>query len=241
MAVTDIIAMVSLIFGALASIAGGVFTLIQWKKSQKIRRSEYIESITKRLYLNPNIAKAMYLVDYRQDWYDENFHGGSDTEMIIDALFSHLNYICYLHSKKLISDDEFSFMQYDVERACKNKSSQRYLKFLYHFSKTNNTTCSFNELITYMKTKVFDAHERQKFEIKDELEFAAQEKAFLCKNQSFYPEKPNSFHEKPGSYSYKDKSDRYVNCDDCENEHGCCKECKYYRFYENDRKRHSQY
>ena len=116
---------ISLVFVAV----GGIFIYLQWHKSLKTRRAEFINQILEKLRFDEDLPKSMYIIDYNQGWYDGSFHT-SDLEISIDKLFSYVDYICYL-------------------KATRNISSTNYLWNLYHFSMKNETTCSFQYLIDY--------------------------------------------------------------------------------------------
>ena len=137
---------------------GGVFALIQWHNSTQLKRSEFINQIIEKLRFNSEIVKAMYIIDYDQTWYDENFHGGSEKELVIDKLLSYLSYICYLINGNHLTKNESSILEYELIRTCESWSTQAYLYNLYHFSKKRKSTCSFQYLIDYgLKLKIFPA------------------------------------------------------------------------------------
>lgn len=135
-----------------------VFSLIQWIKANKIKRSEFLESIVKRLREDNRISKVMYMVEYQKGWYDGNFHNGGSNEKNVDVFLSFLNYIAYLRKHKIITDNEFRIVSYEMKRACKSEDVKHYLWNIYHFSIASKASCSFQELIDYgMETKDFDA------------------------------------------------------------------------------------
>lgn len=142
--VENLLSIISLIFIAI----GGFFVYWQWCKSLKTKRAEFINQILEKLRFDQNLPKTMYIVDYNQNWYGNSFHG-SEQEVSIDKLFSYVDYICYLKSTGNISTTEFKIFQYEINRICVSISSKRYLWNLYHFSKKNMTTCSFQYLIDY--------------------------------------------------------------------------------------------
>jgi hypothetical protein len=136
---------ISLVFAAI----GGGFIYWQWKRSVKIKRAEFINQILDKLRFDKDLTAVMYVVDYKQDWYNnESFHD-SEFECSIDKLFSYIDYICYLQTTRNISNTEFKIFQYEIHRICISDSSRAYLWNLYHFSKKNNTACSFQYLIDY--------------------------------------------------------------------------------------------
>tara|TARA_R110002012_G_scaffold263456_1_gene446318 strand:+ start:159217 stop:159747 length:531 start_codon:yes stop_codon:yes gene_type:complete len=135
---------ISLVFVAV----GGIFIYLQWHKSLKTRRAEFINQILEKLRFDEDLPKSMYIIDYNQGWYDGSFHT-SDLEISIDKLFSYVDYICYLKATRNISSTEFKIFQYEIKRICVSDSTKNYLWNLYHFSMKNETTCSFQYLIDY--------------------------------------------------------------------------------------------
>jgi len=130
-------------------VLGGVFAYMQWRKSIKLKCSEFINQIIEKLRFDKEMVKAIYLIDYNQDWYNENFHGGGDNEFLVDRLLSYLSYICYLIKSGNITKAEVQILDYELRRACECWSVQAYLWNLYWWSKSRNSICSFQYLIDY--------------------------------------------------------------------------------------------
>lgn len=152
---------ISLIFVAI----GGIFIFLQWKKSIKNRRAEFIYQILEKLRFDNNLTTTMYIIDYNQDWYNNQFHN-SDLEKSIDTLFSYLDYICYLKTTRNISKTEFNIFKYEIHRVCISNSSSKYLWNLFHFAKKNKTTCSFQYLIDYgIYNKLFPIDFKTNYEL----------------------------------------------------------------------------
>lgn len=141
------IGIVSLVFTAI----GGIFIYIQWQKSIKTKRAEFIYQILDKLRFDDELSEATYILDYNEyDWYNDSFHnGGNNMEHKIDKLFCYIDYICYLRSTKNISKTEFKIFEYEVHRICLGHSAQAYLWNLYHFALKNKTCCSFQNIIDY--------------------------------------------------------------------------------------------
>lgn len=165
MTTNEILILVSIIVTIITGIIGFGFTIYQIKKSNKVKHAEFVSDLLKSIRLNERIILATYLIDYNEDWYNYSFHGGSETEKNIDALFSQLDYICYLHKELLLDDKDFSIFKYELNRVCKNSQCQSYLWNLYHWSKND---CAYNNLIEYMR-KQFNKTEFEKFESKEKL------------------------------------------------------------------------
>jgi len=135
------------------AVLGGFFAYIQWRKSINLKCSEFINQIIEKLRFDKDMAKALYLIDYKENWYNENFHGGNDQEFLIDKLLSYLSYICYLIKSKNITRKEIKILDYELHRACECLSVQAYLWNLYWWSKQKNSVCSFQYLIDYGLTQ----------------------------------------------------------------------------------------
>lgn len=154
--------MVATILGLLIASITSVVGLMQWNKSNMIRKAEFLKQIIDKLRFDENMTKIMYKIDYSHNWYDKSFHN-SDEEKEYDKFFAYLNYVCYLRTTKIISEKEFNILKYEINRVCLDNGVQSYLWNLYHFSKKNNVKSSFNELIEYaIKEKIFGINFRNK-------------------------------------------------------------------------------
>ena len=146
----------------IALAVGGVFALIQWNKSVKLRRAEFINQIIEKLRFDKNMASTMYLIDYDEEWYTEEFHDSEEMQFAIDKMFSYLSYICYLIDIRHITKKESSILGYELRRACESYQVQAYLYNLYHFSQNRYSRrkkdpCSFQYLIDYgLKEAIID-------------------------------------------------------------------------------------
>ena len=131
------------------AVLGAFFAYVQWRKSIKLRCSEFINQILEKLRFDKDMAQALYMIDYKENWYDEKFHGGSNEEFLIDKLLSYLSYICYLIETNNITKKEFQILEYELRRCCECRSVQAYLWNLHWWSKSRNSICSFQYLIDY--------------------------------------------------------------------------------------------
>ena len=142
------------IFGTIITvfsvIIGGLFALIKWNESNKIRKAEFFNEIIVKLRFDKDMVMTRYKIAYGRPWYTSKFHTGiTDTEYSIDKLLSYLSYICYLKETKNINDKEFLVLQYEIARTCASRQVMAYLWNLYHFSKSKGLKCSFEHLIMF--------------------------------------------------------------------------------------------
>ena len=122
---------------------------MQWKKTVDLQRAKFIEQIIEKLRFDKDMSKALYIVEYTQNWYDDKFHGGSEKEFLIDKLLSYLTYICYLLETKHISKSETKILVYELSRVFASYSIRAYLWNLYCFTTKHETICTFQYLIDY--------------------------------------------------------------------------------------------
>ena len=118
---------------------------------------KYINELTEKIRTDKYIKDVIYMFDYNYKWYTEQFHGSGKLELKVDKTLSYFSYICYLREQKIISDKEFNFFKYEINRILRNSQVQDYFYNLYHFSNKNNTPITFLYLFKYgEKIKIFD-------------------------------------------------------------------------------------
>lgn len=133
-------------------IIGGIFSLIQWRKTVKQRKSEFIYELISKIRIDENIVNTLVRIDYGEKWY-ENFHDNKKLEFEVDKTFAYFSYICYLKKCKLIDEQEFYFFEYHLTRIFQDEQSIAYLYNIYHFAKKIGTNSAHYYLIEYGKEK----------------------------------------------------------------------------------------
>lgn len=122
-----------------------------------MKRASYINELTDKIRSDPLISDAIYLLDYGKIWYSESFHSSGELELKMDRTLSYFSYICYLKKQKIISDKEFKFFKYEIERILGNQQVQDYFYNLYHFSQKLKVPLTFEYLFEYgEKNNFFD-------------------------------------------------------------------------------------
>ena len=147
----EILTLISIIVTFSIGTIGFIFTICQIVKSNKVKQAEFIAELLKNIRQNERIIRASYLIDYSKDWYNKKFHSGSEYEKCIDALFSQLDFVCYLYFDSLLSEKDFTIFKYELKRVCNNNQCRSYLWNLYHWS---NKECSYGNLIQFLKTQL---------------------------------------------------------------------------------------
>lgn len=163
-----ILANILTLFQFVLAVAGGGFGLFQWRKSNELQRSKFINEILDRLRLEQDMAEALYLIESDKIWYDDNFHTGGHTEFIVDKLLAYLAYICYLRETKNITDKEMCIVDYVLYRVCESTETQKYLKHLFEYAKEKGIECTFQYIINYgLEHNIFNGIESIEGDIGD--------------------------------------------------------------------------
>ena len=144
MSLNEIIACVTMI----VAIIGFVFSCYQWRQKVQSERAEKLLHLIKLLRNDMQQLSVLYTIDYGEQWYDCSFHN-SEKEAEVDRFLSFYEYILYLRSNHTISEREFCFFEYDITRIVGNPDIQAYLFNLYHFSRHNNATFSYQNILDY--------------------------------------------------------------------------------------------
>lgn len=145
------------------SITGGIFALLQWKKSNDYKRAELVKELITKIRDDEDIAFIMDCLDWQKDLsYDGIFHYNSqsndnkkeildDVQVFIkvDKTLSHFSYICYLYERKIIKNKDILQFNYNLRRIMDNTQIANYLYSLYHWSNSLGVDCSFVYLIKY--------------------------------------------------------------------------------------------
>ncbi len=134
-------------------IIGGIFALIQWIKSNKYKRAEFINTLVTTLRNDSEISSIVYMFDYNSKWYSREFHYTENKiEHAVDKTLAYFSYICYLRNNKIISKKDFIFFEYEIKRIATNYSVQAYFYNLFHFAEKNNCEPTFKYLFDYCYT-----------------------------------------------------------------------------------------
>ena len=117
-------------------LVGFILSLIEYRRSNKIKRSSYLEPLFDKLMLDKDIAETIYMLQYGEFKYSENFHN-SDKERKLDKTLQYFSYLCYLKDKRIISSEEFSFFEIQISQALRDKKLIYYLYNLCIVSEQN--------------------------------------------------------------------------------------------------------
>lgn len=167
MVTQEILSLCTLIATIVIGITGFACTIYQVIRANKVKKAEFVSKLLENIRLNKKVNSAIYIIDYSEEWYNEFFANSEDLEESIDALFSQIDFICYLYKNVLLTKKEFNIFKYEVQRICNSYQCRCYLWNLYHWSKVNRVDCSFCNLIDYLKS-TFDSNQLFRFESQKE-------------------------------------------------------------------------
>lgn len=143
------------VFSLFLAVISGIFACYKWRCDVTLKRASYINELTEKIRTDPLIRDTLYLLDYGRPWYSSDFHNSGSPELKMDKTLSYFSYICYLIDQNIISDKEFKFFKYEIERILDNQELQDYLYNLYHFSNSINVPITFYYLFEYGKEHNF--------------------------------------------------------------------------------------
>lgn len=135
-----------LTFGA--TVLGGLFALIKWRKDVSVKRLEELQKLLLSIRQDDDMKLAIYkLDDYSEKWFNENFPDSKDV-IPIDKLLFHFCSILYL-KKDFIGENEFRSLSFEFENVLLNPQVQDYLYNLQMYSKEKKINNPFEVLIKY--------------------------------------------------------------------------------------------
>ena len=151
------------------TIVGGLFVFYQWQHNNRLKRADYINKLTEKIRTDEMIKETIYMFEYDENWYSEEFYSSGDLEIKVDKTLSYFSYICYLKSRGIITKKELCFFQYELDSIFRNHQVQDYLYNLYHYSNGLGIAMTFKYLFDYgKKEKIFIEEMYDKESYKDE-------------------------------------------------------------------------
>lgn len=121
------------IVAALAALGGLVFVGLEYRRSNKIKRADFIENLINRMRGDTDIREILYVFQYNSFVYNSGFHKNAELERKVDKALLYLSYICYLRKRRVITNKEFTFFEIEISQTLRNRGVIDYLFNLYHF------------------------------------------------------------------------------------------------------------
>ena len=149
---------VSLFLGIISSTAviiSAIVAFVQWKKTKRFHKIEYIQNLRSKMYDDKDVAEVLYRFDYDLPWYSASFHCEKHPQIEVDKTLSLLEYACYLLNKKLLDEEDMFQIKYDIDRAIGNYQVQDYLYNLFHWTRNCGTQIPFSNFLQYGRDNGF--------------------------------------------------------------------------------------
>lgn len=118
---------------ALVACGGLVFVGLEYRRSNKVKRADFIENLIKQMRGDPDIRGILYIFQYNGFVYDSGFHDDAELQRKVDKALLYLSYICYLNNRRVITNNEFAFFEIEISQTLRNEGVIDYLFNLYHF------------------------------------------------------------------------------------------------------------
>lgn len=119
--------------GALvAAIVGLTFTFIQIRRGARAQRGAFFKDLYEPFFLDPEMRRVFELMELEQ-WSFEQGFGAEDEkeyrtlEKSIERLLAHLEIICSLYRRGLITVEDMHDFDYNIQRLVKYPGFDEYL------------------------------------------------------------------------------------------------------------------
>ena len=126
---------ITTILGLLASVAiiiSAAFAIFQWKKTKRFNGVKHIQQLRADLYNDNEIIETFYMFERNEQWYTPDFHKTNEVQRKVDKTLSVLEHACFLRMNKYIDKNQFTIIQYQVEKTLSNIQVQAYLHSFKH-------------------------------------------------------------------------------------------------------------
>jgi len=142
---------------------GTIMTYIQMRSTNRIKKAEFTDQVTKRLRFDRDLAKISNEIIHNKVWDEivvrnkcKLYVSGSEERLLFQKFLAYLSYICYLHKKNVINKQEMIFWEYQIKVVCTKTRSRNYLWNAFHLAIEHQTVSSFCYLMDYgIKRKFF--------------------------------------------------------------------------------------
>lgn len=144
--------LISTIATAISTIVAAVALLLalrNYSENSKASHAERMLDLLAKIRKDKDIVEFFKQVDFSEgDWYDDNFHD-SEFEKTVDNALLQFEHIMYLKEQKLLTEDEFSKYQYEIDKIVDDKDVQKYFFNLYHYCDRVKLPFKFEKLMKY--------------------------------------------------------------------------------------------
>lgn len=142
------------------SALGGMFALVQWKKSNDYKRAELVNELINIIRDNKTNSAVLDMIEWAELVYDSKFKTkntrgieGCDSSdqltVMVDGVMAHFNYICYLKRLHIFKRKDMAVFDYEIKRLFDNNQVCNYLYSLFLWATSRGVMCSFKHLIRF--------------------------------------------------------------------------------------------
>ncbi|MCQ2104325.1 MAG: hypothetical protein MJZ26_00895 [Fibrobacter sp.] len=154
---------VAQICGVVIAFVGALITWNVWRNDKREKNIAAVYEMFKNIRLVDKVKEFMYVLDYGEHWYDENFHKRNKKldegrvciveEHTVDSYLSVLNFSAYMLHAKAFDEEQLELFDYEFRRTLVNSELQNYLYNIWHFSTQHQMICPFADLVNYAREK----------------------------------------------------------------------------------------
>lgn len=130
-----------------------IIFLFQKKRSNKLCRAEFIQSLIDKIRTDHEIQEFLYKISANEEWFDKKFYDTDLPGKVYNTLIF-FNYICYLADTKVLPEREYVIFVSMFETMACNRSFQNYMFNLYHSKSTKKEEFPFFYLLDQCAEKM---------------------------------------------------------------------------------------
>ena len=154
METTTIISNIATAVSAVIAAVALLLTFLKYREKTKAEHAERMFNLLKQTRENPNTAAFFKMIDYSENegWYNKEFPG-SEFEQMVDNALLQFEHILYLKEQNLLTEEEFSPYQYEINNIVNNQDVQNYFFNLYHYCQRAKLSFKYDKLLKYGTVK----------------------------------------------------------------------------------------
>ena len=116
----------------LAAVVGLLFTADQIRRNTRAQRGTFYKQLYETFFLNEGMFTVFDLMERGQWSFDEHFGAKDDGESYrrsraLEQLLAHLEVICFLYRRRLITFEDLQEFEYNIQRLVKYEGFFGYL------------------------------------------------------------------------------------------------------------------
>ena len=144
--------LISTIATAISTVVAAVALLLALRKYHERVKAEHADrmfDLLMRIRKDSDTVEFFRKIDFSEgDWYGDSFTN-SEFEKTVDNALLQFEHIMYLKEQVLLTEDEFSNYQYEIDKIVDNKDVQKYFFNLYHYCDRVKLPFKFEKLMKY--------------------------------------------------------------------------------------------